>query len=167
MNSHSLLDICSKHLEFDREAFLAEGAAMRAAGVIDQFYALCDKFFAPGGKMRPGAVNRCNSMIAWWAGMTAKKPEGEFAPAEKMEATRISPPDVDTDFDYFRRDEVYRHLVEVYKEENTCNIGTYNELKAASTIRASARCSTSAATGRRRTAGGSGKATTRSRGRRP
>jgi len=52
---------------------------------------------------------------------------------------RISPPDVDVDFDYDRRDEVFNYIVRKYGEEYCCQIGTYNKLKARAAIRGTAK----------------------------
>jgi len=132
MNSEQLLKLCSSHPTFDMERFVSEGRKMKEFGVLDQFYELLDSAKSMKG---PGGRNECNSWIAYWCGLTMKEPEAEFEPVERMVATRVSPPDVDVDFDYFRRQEVYDYLVNRYGEEYTCNIGTYNELKARATLR--------------------------------
>jgi DNA polymerase-3 subunit alpha len=48
---------------------------------------------------------------------------------------RISPPDVDIDFDYFRRDEVFDYMSRKYGNDHCSKIGTYNTLKARAVIR--------------------------------
>jgi DNA polymerase-3 subunit alpha len=48
---------------------------------------------------------------------------------------RISPPDVDIDFDYFRREEVYNYIVRKYGADRCCQIGTYNGFKTKAVIR--------------------------------
>ena len=48
---------------------------------------------------------------------------------------RISPPDVDVDFDYDRREEVYNYIINKYGADHCCNIGTYNSFKARAVIR--------------------------------
>lgn len=48
---------------------------------------------------------------------------------------RISPPDVDVDFDYYRRDEIFRYIERKYGRNYCCKIGTYNSLKARAVIR--------------------------------
>jgi len=52
---------------------------------------------------------------------------------------RISPPDVDMDFDYDRRDEVYNYIINRYGAERCCQIGTYNKFKARAVIRSTAK----------------------------
>ena len=41
---------------------------------------------------------------------------------------RIDPPDVDTDFSYYGRDKLIKHLEELHGQEAVCHIGTYTEL---------------------------------------
>ena len=48
---------------------------------------------------------------------------------------RVSPPDVDIDFDYYRRDEVRDYVVNKYGQDYCSKIGTYNTLKPRSSIR--------------------------------
>lgn len=48
---------------------------------------------------------------------------------------RVSPPDVDIDFDYFRRDEIFDYITRKYGSDHCCKIGTYNSFKAKATIR--------------------------------
>jgi DNA polymerase-3 subunit alpha len=48
---------------------------------------------------------------------------------------RISPPDVDMDFDYDRRNEVYNYITYKYGAAYCCQIGTYNKFKARAVIR--------------------------------
>lgn len=48
---------------------------------------------------------------------------------------RISPPDVDIDFDYDKREKVYEYIVNKYGEDHCCQIGTYNSFKGRAVIR--------------------------------
>jgi len=52
---------------------------------------------------------------------------------------RVSPPDVDMDFDYDRREEVYNYIIQKYGADYCCQIGTYNKFKARAVIRSSAK----------------------------
>jgi len=52
---------------------------------------------------------------------------------------RISPPDVDVDFDYDRRDEIYEYLYRKYGQDHCCKIGTYNTFKTRNVIRYAAK----------------------------
>ena len=47
---------------------------------------------------------------------------------------RISPPDVDIDFDYNRRDEIYDYVYRKYGQDHCCKISTYGTLAAKSVI---------------------------------
>jgi len=48
---------------------------------------------------------------------------------------RVSPPDVDVDFDYYRRNEIYDYIYRKYGQENCCKIGTYNSLQSKAVVR--------------------------------
>ena len=48
---------------------------------------------------------------------------------------RISPPDVDIDFDYDRREEVYNYIIQKYGSDYCSQIGTYNKLMARQAIK--------------------------------
>lgn len=48
---------------------------------------------------------------------------------------RISPPDVDLDFDYTKQDQIFKYLTHKYGVECTTRIGTYTSLKAKDAIR--------------------------------
>ena len=52
---------------------------------------------------------------------------------------RISPPDVDIDFDYYRRDEIFDYIIRKYGADYCCKIGTYNTFKAKASIRYAAK----------------------------
>lgn len=133
ISPEKLYEVCKEHPSFDRDTFVAEGKHMRLTGVFDGFAELCQSFV--DGKLSVGTKNVCNSSMAYWFGLTSAPPTDRFKPQEKLVASRVSPPDVDVDFDYYRRDEVYDYLVQTYGEDYTCNIGTYNTLKARATVR--------------------------------
>jgi DNA polymerase-3 subunit alpha len=52
---------------------------------------------------------------------------------------RVSPPDVDIDFDYVRRDEIFEYIIRKYGTDYCCKIGTYNTFKAKGAIRYAAK----------------------------
>jgi len=133
----SMLHICQRHSEFVYDDFIAEGLEMRRLNVVDKFFDTCGRFFKSG--MASGDKNVCNSKIAHWSGVTSIAPTGDLKINEKMVATRVSPPDVDLDFDYYRRGEIYQYLRETYGPEYTCNIGTYSFFKTKATLRAVAK----------------------------
>ena len=122
LDPEKMLAMCSRSNEFDRDRFLSEGREMRRLGVVDQLFDLAS------GTSNQGTRNDCNSWIAYWSGLTGTRPDGPLKITEKMIATRVSPPDVDLDFDDHRRDEVYRYLDQKYGDDYTCNIGTYTTM---------------------------------------
>jgi len=52
---------------------------------------------------------------------------------------RVSPPDADIDFDYFRRNEIYHYAYQKYGQDHCCKIATYNSFKARAVIRYAAK----------------------------
>lgn len=84
---------------------------------------------------KKGKKNTVNSYIAYILGITSKKPDGPFKPKLSFELARVSHPDIDIDFDFFYRDNVYTYLIEKYGREFTGNIGTYQRLKAKNSLR--------------------------------
>jgi DNA polymerase-3 subunit alpha len=48
---------------------------------------------------------------------------------------RVSPPDVDVDFDYDRRNEIYDYIYRKYGQDHCCKIGTYNSLQSKAVVR--------------------------------
>lgn len=84
-------------------------------------------------KEQVGTKNDINSWTAYAIGMTTK-PTGDFLPLRRAFA-RAGFPDVDTDFDDERRDEVYDYLIQKYGRENVGNIGTYIKQKMKAAVR--------------------------------
>tara|TARA_B100000614_G_scaffold262895_1_gene299706 strand:+ start:57177 stop:59156 length:1980 start_codon:yes stop_codon:yes gene_type:complete len=83
---------------------------------------------------KTGEENKINSWTAVALGMTSKEPDGEFLPKRRAFA-RAGFPDIDSDFDYARRQEVYDYIIDKYGRENVGNIGTYGALKMKSFVR--------------------------------
>jgi DNA polymerase III subunit alpha len=52
---------------------------------------------------------------------------------------RVSPPDVDIDFDYYRRDEIFDYIIRKYGSDYCCKIGTYNTFKAKAAVKYAAK----------------------------
>lgn len=97
--------------------------------IMYKFYDLWKDYPGVSGK-----DNKVNSWTAFAVGMTTKKPDGEFLPKRRAFA-RAGFPDIDSDFDYARRQEVYDYIIETYGREKVGNIGTYGGLKMKSFIR--------------------------------
>jgi len=96
---------------------------------LDSFYDLWKKNIN-----KKGHKNDINSWTAYSLGLTEAKPKGEFLPFRRAFA-RAGFPDIDSDFDYFRRQEIYDYIIDKYGRENVGNIGTYSLLKLKSAIR--------------------------------
>jgi len=95
---------------------------------FDSFYEVWQR-----NKDKTGNKNEINSWTAYHLGFTSKEPDGEFLPDRRCFA-RAGFPDIDTDFDDEKRDEVYSYLINKYGRENVGNIGTHGLLKFKSCI---------------------------------
>jgi DNA polymerase-3 subunit alpha len=84
-------------------------------------------------KGQVGHKNDINSWTAFFLGITEVKPDGEFLPTRRAFA-RAGFPDIDTDFDYENRDDVYAYIIDKYGRENVGNIGTHGLLKFKSCV---------------------------------
>jgi DNA polymerase-3 subunit alpha len=83
---------------------------------------------------RTGHINKINSWTAAALGLTDRLPEGPFFPIRRCFA-RAGFPDVDSDFDDERREEIVQHIKDQYGFECVANVGTYGTLHAKSAIR--------------------------------
>lgn len=97
--------------------------------ILDTFYDIWKD-----SKGKCGNSNDINSWTAYCLGMTNKKPDGSFLNARRCFA-RKGFPDIDSDFDYERRDEIYKYIIDTHGRENVGNIGTYSALKMKSFVR--------------------------------
>lgn len=98
--------------------------------VIEDFISLYKKM-----KGKCGSRNNVNSVVAYCLGITSVLPtlDQEFLPSRRIFA-RAGFPDIDADFDYERRHEVYEYLISKYGRDRVGNIGTYGTLKMKSYI---------------------------------
>ena len=103
---------------------------LSADSVLEEFYSIFKKM---NGKK--GSNNVVNSVVAYCLGITSKLPNlsEEFLPARRIFA-RAGFPDIDADFEYERRHEVYEYLISKYGRDRVGNIGTYGTLKMKSYI---------------------------------
>lgn len=83
-----------------------------------------DAFDMIRNKKFGGTENRPNSIVFYVLGITNKRPDvdKEFCFNFDLGQKRMSPPDIDIDFD--RREEILQHLCEKYGNENVALIGT-------------------------------------------
>src|ERR1035437_7404794 len=72
---------------------------------------ILQKFYSQWKSKKTGRRNVHNSWAAYYLGITTAKPAEEFECKVRRAFARPSPPDIDTDFEYFRRDEVMDHII--------------------------------------------------------
>ena len=82
-----------------------------------------------------GTANDRNLYLAYYLGITSKKPDGEFNLPNRRTYARSGFPDIDMDFDYERRHEIVEYLINKYGRENVGNIGTLQTLKTKAAVR--------------------------------
>lgn len=124
-------------------AALPEGVRPQCELEIDKWIAtenldgkpVIQKFYAQWKTGKKGSQNRPNSWVGYHLGLTNKKPveDKPFFPKRRAFA-RPSPPDIDSDFDYRRRQEVLDYIVSRYGRYRVGNIGTYGGLKLKSCL---------------------------------
>ncbi len=85
-----------------------------------------------------GNRNRSNSWVAYAIGLTEKMPSGTPLPLRRAFA-RAGFPDVDSDFEDERREEVVTHIVNTYGRDNVGNVGTYGAMHMKSAVRSLAK----------------------------
>lgn len=126
-----VLDIASKHPEFDEKNAKREILILRDCEVVQDLYVLYQKLET----MKPGNKNPLNSWLAYYMGVTTQKPNGEFNIEKRRTYGRSGFPDIDMDFDYMRRHEVVEYLIDKYGRDQVGNIGTIQTLKTKAALR--------------------------------
>jgi DNA polymerase-3 subunit alpha len=121
-----------------RERIKFEMGVIAKCGYVKYFLILWDIMnFAKTSEIIVGAGrgSAVGSLALYVLGITKLDPLKYDLLFERfLNPERISPPDVDVDFDYHRRDEVYDYIYRKYKQENCCKIGTYNSLQAKAVV---------------------------------
>lgn len=119
-------DIAEKAASEMEQMISIEG--VRGDTVLHEFDEIYEK-----NKSLKGSKNDANSWLAFTCGLTSVKPSGDFLPARRIFA-RAGFPDIDADFEFERRQEVYDYIISTYGRDNVGNIGTYQTLKMKSYI---------------------------------
>jgi len=96
---------------------------------LENFYQIWQNF-----KGQVGSSNDVNSWTAYALGLTSMCPTGEFMLPRRAFA-RAGFPDIDSDFDFFRRGEICQYMIDKYGRDHVGHIGTYGALKLKSAIR--------------------------------
>lgn len=93
-----------------------------------------------GIRVGAGRGSAVSSLVLYVLGITKLDPLKYNLIFERfLNPERVSPPDVDVDFDYFRREEVYNYIIRKYGAEYCSQIGTYNRFKAKAIVRSAAK----------------------------
>jgi len=93
-----------------------------------------------GIRVGVGRGSGVSSLVLYCLGITKLDPiKYELIFERFLNPDRISPPDVDIDFDYDRREEVNEYVVHKYGSDYSSHIGTYNSYKAKAAIRSTAK----------------------------
>jgi DNA-directed DNA polymerase III PolC len=88
----------------------------------------------------PGRGSAAGSLVTYCLGITNIEPLRHGLLFERfLNPSRVSLPDIDTDFDEERRGEVIDHMANVYGDENVAQIATYGSRKTRGSIREAAR----------------------------
>lgn len=89
-----------------------------------------------GIRVGPGRGSGVASLCLYAINVTALDPVKYRLAFERfLNPDRISPPDVDMDFEFTKRDELFRYVAQKYGSDNVCRIGTYGKLKAKDAIK--------------------------------
>lgn len=88
------------------------------------------------GLVGPGRGSAVGSLVCYLLEITDVNPIKYGLLFERfLNPDRVSPPDIDTDFDTEIRDMVIEYVKEVYGSESVCNIATFGTLAARASIR--------------------------------
>ena len=122
-----------------RERIKFEMGVIANCGYVKYFLILWDIInFANISKIRVGVGrgSAAGSLILYVLGITKVDPIKYNLLFERfLNPERVSPPDVDVDFDYYRRNEIYDYIYRKYDKDHCCKIGTYNSLQSKAVVR--------------------------------
>ncbi|GLZ29734.1 DNA-directed DNA polymerase [Lentzea sp. NBRC 105346] len=95
---------------------------------------------ANGIRVGPGRGSAAGALIAYALGITDLDPLAHGLIFERfLNPDRVSPPDIDIDFDERRRGDVIRYVTEKWGKENVAQVITFGTIKAKAAIKDSAR----------------------------
>ena len=134
LEKHGLIDKPEyiKRMEF-------EFSVIRNCGYLKYFLILYDLVFyakSVGIRVGPGRGSGVASLCLYCLGITALDPIKYDLMFERfLNPERISPPDVDIDFDHERQSEIFEYLSNKYSPDCIARIGTYGSLKTKDAIK--------------------------------
>ena len=124
-----------------RDRITEELGVITKCGFISYFLVLwdiIDNARRKGIRVGPGRGSGVASLCLYCLGITALDPiKYDLLFSRFLNPDRVSPPDVDMDFDFLKQEDVFRYVVEKYGNECTARIGTYGSLKAKDAIKRS------------------------------
>lgn len=89
-----------------------------------------------GIRVGPGRGSGVSSLCLYCLGITALDPiKYDLSFDRFLNPERVSPPDVDMDFDRDRQDDIFRYVADKYGHENTARIGTTGTLQTKDAIK--------------------------------
>lgn len=116
-----------------------ETGVIRRQGLVDYFLIVHEMIAwarERGIAVGPGRGSAAGSAIAYCLGLVQIDPIANDLLFERfLDPQRIGMPDIDSDFEAARRDEVIRHLRERYGEEMVARIGTFQVSKTKAAIK--------------------------------
>lgn len=93
-----------------------------------------------GIRVGPGRGSAAGSIVAYGLGITELDPISNGLIFERfLNPERLSPPDIDIDFDEKRRGEVIEYVRRRYGDDRVAHIGTFMQIKAKAAVKDSAR----------------------------
>jgi DNA polymerase-3 subunit alpha len=124
----------------------AEGSASDVAKLEQEIQSLihmddaAENLLSLYGKVQRGDCkvkkgNKLNSLVAFYLGITTKRPVTGFALDKRRTYGRSGFPDIDMDFCYIRRHEIIEYLIEKYGRDYVGNIGVIQTLQTKAAIR--------------------------------
>ncbi len=130
-----ILEAAAEHPQFDKKICLAELENMKECDfdLIKQLWEL--RNLVKNGERVVGNENKLNSSLAYFLGITERRPESNFEICLRRTYGRAGFPDIDMDFDYVRRQEIVDYLIEKYGREYVGNIGNVQTLKTKAALR--------------------------------
>lgn len=132
MQFHAIPDTYKKRLAYELDVIISMGYA-------DYFLIVWDFIRFARSKdiyIGPGRGSAAGSLVAYCLGITHVDPIRYHLLFERfLNPSRVSMPDIDTDFPDNRRDEVIEHVHELYGDRRVSHIITFNTLAAKQVLR--------------------------------
>ncbi len=134
-NAQKLLNIAQSRPEFPKvkDQLIAEMELMDEMEITNDLFSAYSKVKAK--RITVGDKNPLNSSMAYLLGITTVKPTKTIGHKKRRTYGRSGFPDIDMDFDYARRHEIFEYMIAKYGDEYVASIGTIGTFKTRSIIR--------------------------------